>query len=88
MDEGTDVGPDHFGIAILDNIMVNGVSVGHRAASSAVFRHGARPFAPWRALLKSSLYRPVWSGLVTPPAQSYAGGHDLEGRAPGASWGN
>ena len=31
MDEGTDVGPDHFGIAILDNIMVNGVSVGHRS---------------------------------------------------------
>ena len=29
-DEGTDTGPDYFGIAILDNIMVNGVSVGRR----------------------------------------------------------
>jgi hypothetical protein len=29
-DEGTDTGPDYFGIAILDNVMVNGVSVGHR----------------------------------------------------------
>ena len=31
-DEGTDTGPDYFGIAILDNIMVNGVSVGRRVA--------------------------------------------------------
>jgi hypothetical protein len=29
-DEGTDTGPDYFGMAIVDNIMVNGVSVGHR----------------------------------------------------------
>jgi hypothetical protein len=29
-DEGTDVGPGHFGIAILDNITVNGVGVGRR----------------------------------------------------------
>jgi len=31
-DEGTDTGPDNFGIAILDNIMVNGVAVGRRTA--------------------------------------------------------
>ena len=31
-DEGTDTGPDQFGIAILDNIMVNGVAVGRRTA--------------------------------------------------------
>ena len=31
-DEGTDTGPDYFGIAILDNIMVNGVSVGRRVS--------------------------------------------------------
>ena len=31
-DEGTDTGPDYFGIAILDNIMVNGVAVGRRTA--------------------------------------------------------
>jgi hypothetical protein len=31
-DEGTDTAPDYFGMAILDNIMVNGVSVGHRTA--------------------------------------------------------
>jgi hypothetical protein len=31
-DEGTDTGPDHFGIAILDNIRVNGIVVGRRTA--------------------------------------------------------
>ena len=31
-DEGTDTGPDNFGLAILDNIMVNGVAVGRRTA--------------------------------------------------------
>jgi hypothetical protein len=31
-DEGTDTGPDYFGMAILDNITVNGVGVGHRTA--------------------------------------------------------
>ena len=31
-DEGTDTGPDYFGLAILDNIMVNGVSVGRRVS--------------------------------------------------------
>ena len=30
MDEGTDAGPDNFGIAILDNIQYNGVSIGIR----------------------------------------------------------
>ena len=29
-DEGVDAAPDYFGLAILDNIMVNGVSVGRR----------------------------------------------------------
>ncbi len=28
-DEGTDAGPDHFGLSVLDNIDVNGVIVGH-----------------------------------------------------------
>lgn len=30
-DEGTDVGPGNFGMAILDNIMFNGISVGRRS---------------------------------------------------------
>jgi hypothetical protein len=29
-DEGTDTGPTHFGLAILDNVMVNGSSIGLR----------------------------------------------------------
>lgn len=33
-DEGTDVAPGHFGMAVLDNIAVNGVMVGQRPAST------------------------------------------------------
>lgn len=33
-DEGTDTGPDHFGMAILDNISVNGFDIGQRPPSS------------------------------------------------------
>ncbi len=46
-DEGTDTGPDHFGIAILDNIMVNGVSVGRRVSLTHVaFRPARGALAP------------------------------------------
>ena len=31
-DEGTDTAPDHFGIAILDNVTVNGVGIGRRGS--------------------------------------------------------
>jgi hypothetical protein len=35
-DEGTDVGPDNFGLAVLDNIYVNGVMIGKAITAGAV----------------------------------------------------